>query len=155
MRMSALEIALHREAALAIAAAARSSHPQETGGLLLGWWDAHRIVVRDAVEVVDPAAGPSSWTREEQPAQAVLEAALAERAHPWLGYLGDWHSHTVAVTASSQDAVSIRRASRAYREPLVLLVYRPDDVFEYVVAHRGRIRHASLNQQFSEGSLQQ
>lgn len=58
------------------------------------------------------------------------------------GYVGDWHSHPAACGASSQDVTSIRRASRQYTEPLVLLVHRSDGTLDHVVAHRGRRRRA-------------
>lgn len=133
---------VHPDATKVIAAAAVAAHPRETGGLLLGWWDARYVVVRHAVEVPDPGATTNSWSRDEPQAQAALDTALAEHQHPWLGYVGDWHSHPAACGASSQDVTSIRRASRQYTEPLMLLVHRSDGTLDQVVAHRGRRRHA-------------
>ncbi|SHN88825.1 integrative and conjugative element protein, VC0181 family [Geodermatophilus obscurus] len=134
---------VHPDATEVIAAAAAAAHPRETGGLLLGWWDAGHVVVRHAVEVPDPGATTNSWSRDEPQAQAALDAALDEHQHPWLGYVGDWHSHPAPCGASSQDVTSIRRASRQYTQPLVLLVHRADSTFDHVVAHRGCTRHAT------------
>lgn len=128
----------------AVTAAAVTAHPRETGGLLLGWWDTGRIVVRFAVEVPDAQATTNSWTREQTRAQTALDAALDEHQHPWLGYVGDWHSHPAACGASIQDVASIRRASRQYGDPLILIVHRVDGVLDLVVAHRGRTRAASV-----------
>jgi integrative and conjugative element protein (TIGR02256 family) len=135
-----------------IATAATAAHPRETGGLLLGWWDTDKVVVRHAVEVPDPAATTNSWTRDEPHAQAALDAALAEHEHPWLGYVGDWHSHPEPCRASRQDVTSIRRASQQYPEPLVLLVYRADHSFDRVIAHRGHPRPPATPTLSTEGT---
>jgi len=126
-----------------IVAAAAAAHPRETGGLLLGWWDVGRIVVRRAVEVPDPGATANSWSRDEPRAQSALDTVLAEHQHPWLGYIGDWHSHPAAYGARSQDTASICRASTQYAQPLVLLVHRTGGAFDHVVAHRGWTRCAT------------
>ena len=138
MRPSRLSVELHPDAAATISSAAAAAQPRETGGLLLGWWDNGRVVVRHAVEVPDPDATTNSWSRDEHPAQAALDAALADHEHPWVGYVGDWHSHPAACGPSSQDKTSIQRASSEYDQPLVLLVHRADGVTEAIVADRGR-----------------
>jgi proteasome lid subunit RPN8/RPN11 len=135
-----LPIDVYGDAATLIAAAAAAARPCETGGLLLGWWDSGRVVVRYAIEVTDPHATAGSWTRDQLRAQAALDTTLTELDHPWLGYVGDWHSHPAPCAASTQDRVSIQRASRQYDQPLVLLIHRPDDAIETVAAHRGRKR---------------
>jgi proteasome lid subunit RPN8/RPN11 len=150
-----LTIDVHPNAINVIVVTASSAHPREIGGLLLGWWDTDRIVVRHAVEVADPAATTSSWSRDQPRAQAALETALAEHHHPWLGYVGDWHSHPAAHGASRQDLASIRRASRQYSQPLVLLIYRADGAFHHVVAHRGRTRRAIAPAVATEGLVAQ
>lgn len=144
---------VHPDATEVIAATAAAARPREAGGLLLGWWDADRVVVRYAVEVPDPEATTNSWSRGEPQAQAALDAALHEHGHPWLGYVGDWHSHPAPCGASSQDVTSIRRASRQYCEPLVLLVHRADSTFDHVIAHRGRARHATVPIHSTEGTV--
>jgi proteasome lid subunit RPN8/RPN11 len=138
MTRAPLTVDVHSDATLPIAAAASAAHPRETGGLLLGWWDVGLVVVRYAVEICDPDATTTSWSRDQPRAQAALEAALDELEHPWLGYVGDWHTHPAACGASSQDEASIRRASHQYNHPLVLLVHRTDGVVDLVAAHGGR-----------------
>lgn len=134
---------VHPDAAQVVSNAAAAALPRETGGLLLGWWDASKIIVRHAVEVPDPRATTNSWSRDEPRAQAALDAALAAHQHPWLGYVGDWHSHPADCGASSQDVISIRRASRQYTQPLALLVHRADGAVDHVVVHRGHRRRAT------------
>jgi integrative and conjugative element protein (TIGR02256 family) len=121
--------------------------PKETGGLLLGWWEDTTVVVGHAVEVPDPDATRSTWTRHEDAAQATLEAALRDLGHPWLGYVGDWHSHPAMLDASSTDELSLRRASSQYAKPLALLVHQPDGRLDVRVADRGHIRAARLDLQ--------
>lgn len=144
MRQASLAVDVHADAMTAIAAAAAVAHPRETGGILLGWWDDGRVAVWHAVEVPDPHATTNSWSRDELRAQAVLDATLAEYQHPWLGYVGDWHSHPAACGASGQDLASIRRASCQYDQPLVLLIHRADSVVETIAARRGHRRQATL-----------
>jgi proteasome lid subunit RPN8/RPN11 len=133
--MNELTQALHvaAEVTATIAAAAVAAHPRETGGLLLGWWDSGRVIVRHAVEVLDPNATETSWVRDHHTAQIALRDALGDHGHPWLGYVGDWHSHPVACGASGHDITSIQRASGQYEQPLVLLVHQVDSRIEAVV----------------------
>lgn len=136
---------LHPEARLAISEAAAAAAPRETGGLLLGWWDAGRVIVRHAIEVRDPAATTNSWIRHQAIAQYVLDQAMAALSHPWIGYVGDWHSHTAPRGASQQDLQTIRNASRGYPEPILLVVHRSDDQLDIRAALRGNLRPTMIN----------
>jgi integrative and conjugative element protein (TIGR02256 family) len=138
-----LPIEVHADATKIITAAATAARPRETGGLLLGWWDNGRVIVRHAIEVADPHATASSWSRDQPRAQAALDTALAELGHPWLGYVGDWHSHPAPCGASAQDLICIRRASRQYDQPLILIIHQPDDAVETIAAHHGRQRETA------------
>ena len=131
-------MALHAGVETALRYFAVASGVRETGGLLLGWWEGGAVVVRHAVEVTDPTATGTSWTRDETRSSVVLDSALATLEHPWLGYVGDWHTHPAPRGASSQDRRSIRRASRGYEDPLVLVVRRSDGILDIRSARRGR-----------------
>jgi integrative and conjugative element protein (TIGR02256 family) len=144
MRKLQVGIRLHVDARRAIAAAAAAGHPKETGGVLLGWWDDGNVVVRDAIEVADPFATTDSWSRDHDRSQLALDGALALHKHPWLGYVGDWHSHPAPCGPSSQDHRSIRHASRQYDHPIVLLIHRTDGAVDVVAANRGRAGRATL-----------
>lgn len=135
---SPVPVVIHPDARQTITAAAGRAEPLETGGLLLGWWDSGRVIVRSAVEVADPAASGASWIRRENLAQQVLDRAIATFGHPWMGYVGDWHSHPAACGASAQDLRSIRSASHAYPQPLLLIVHRCDGILDIRAAGRGR-----------------
>jgi proteasome lid subunit RPN8/RPN11 len=135
---SPVTVVIHSDASQAITTAAGRAAPVEAGGLLLGWWDNGTVIVRSAVEVVDPVASGTSWVRRETPAQQALDRAITALGHPWMGYVGDWHSHPVACGASAQDLHSIRSASRTYAQPLLLIVHRCDGVLDIRAARRGR-----------------
>jgi integrative and conjugative element protein (TIGR02256 family) len=112
--------------------------PLETGGLLLGWWSAGTVIIKDALEIADPNATSDAWSRHQETAQEVLDQALTRTAHPWLGYVGDWHSHPKSCPPSSTDLRTITQTSLQFAEPLVLLVHTPPDKFEVHAAHAGR-----------------
>ncbi|WP_422738094.1 Mov34/MPN/PAD-1 family protein [Micromonospora sp. WMMD729] len=131
-------VVIHSDARQTISEAAGRAAPLEAGGLLLGWWDSDRVIVRSAVEVVDPAASGTSWIRRENLAQQALDRAIATLGHPWMGYVGDWHSHPAPCEASAQDLKSIRSASRAYPQPLLLIVHSSGGVLDIRAARRGR-----------------
>lgn len=150
MRRRHVDVILHTEVSESISSAAAAAGSTETGGLLLGWWDAGTIVARHAVEVNDPEATVSSWTRDEGRAQQRLDEALVDLSHPWLGYIGDWHTHPACCGPSRQDEQSIRRASHEYDQPLLLLVHRADDKIEARVAHWGDICAFTIHSRPSE-----
>lgn len=118
--------------------AAARTHPAETGGLLLGWWENGVPVVSGWAEVPDPDATRNRWTRNEPAATAALTAA--RRVYPvHVGYLGDWHSHPAGVGPSPADVRALRRISRQYDEALALAVVRRGGRVETRLAYRGRL----------------
>jgi proteasome lid subunit RPN8/RPN11 len=139
-RAAPVQISLSGRARSVVDSAAAHAHPRETGGILIGWWDNPAVHVELAVEVPDPGATGHGWTRHEGAAQQALDEALRTAEHPWLGYVGDWHSHPAACGASRDDVSAIRRASRQYDHPLVLLVHRVDGTLDMRAARIGRAR---------------
>ncbi|MBK6872811.1 MAG: Mov34/MPN/PAD-1 family protein [Kineosporiaceae bacterium] len=137
-----LPVQVHPDAHAMVTQAASAAHPQETGGLLLGWWQAGSVVLRYAVEVIDPDATSTSWHRQEQLTQAALIRAIDDHEHPWLGYVGDWHTHPAACPPSRQDEACIREASTQFADPLVLLVHRFDGRLDIRAARAGRSQPA-------------
>lgn len=71
-------------------------------------------------------------------ARAALEAARAD-ASPYVGYVGDWHSHPANVAASSRDIKQLREDSRDYNEALALVVVRHNGSLDTRLALRGRL----------------
>lgn len=119
-------------------ALAAAAHPRETGGLLLGWWDDGIPVVVTAIEVPDPQATGTRWTRQPDAARDALQAARAA-ADPDVGYIGDWHSHPANVGASSRDIRQLRDDSRGYEHALALVVVRYGGQLDTRLARRGRL----------------
>lgn len=117
---------------------AKSRHPIETGGLLLGWWEGENVAVVDVIEVLDKRATHTSWIRREKTAQIALDQALAGRKGN-VGYVGDWHTHPAAIGASITDLLSLRRSSRQYNKPIVLVVRKLNEDIELHAAIKGKI----------------
>ncbi|WP_235568489.1 Mov34/MPN/PAD-1 family protein [Mycobacterium sp. Root135] len=130
-------------AVAAIHAAANRAAPNETGGLLLGWWEPTDVHVDIAVEVIDQEATGNSWTRRQVEAQRVLDAELAKSGNHVLGYVGDWHSHPAPVGASRRDMKSLAQSSLQYENPVVLIVRLSDATISIYAAQRGK--HLRLN----------
>jgi hypothetical protein len=85
-------------------------------------------VVVELLEVTDPAAGRSSYTRDHAHAEAALQRALADTnpADP-VGYVGEWHVHPAPQGPSRQDRRELRAVARQSPHPvaLVVLAYDP------------------------------
>lgn len=117
-------IACPRPVAESIAAAGRSSSPSEAGGILLGWSTADGFELTDALVVPDTSASGTSYTRDSEAAQAVLDDVLAgEPDGSPLGYIGEWHTHPAPRRPSTTDVRSMRSIARRLSDrPVVLLV---------------------------------
>jgi len=139
-----LTVVFDNDVAKTIGTITTAALPLETGGLLLGWWDAGTVFIKDAIEIVDPDATRIAWSRHQKIAQEILDEALARIAHPWLGYVGDWHSHPEQCPPSSTDLRTLGQTSMQFTEPLILLVHTPPDKFEVRAAHVGRPRTPSV-----------
>lgn len=137
-------VRLSATASTLIHTASERAKPTETGGLLLGWWEANTIVIADAVEVVDSGATHASWTRRESTAQEALDRALAASDNSNIGYVGDWHCHPAAVGASLTDLQSLAHSSAEYQMPLALVVRQADGLVRVYVGDRGRVRSANV-----------
>ena len=146
MTAGPVEVLLSGPVHAELRAAAGAALPRETGGLLLGWWDirdtAEVIIVRHAIEVPDRRATLTSWVRRPRAAQAELSRALAVLCHPLLGYVGDWHSHPKAYTASGHDRAALINTSLQYEHPVLLLIHLPGGEIDMTSAHAGDLRPA-------------
>ncbi|MEV8266231.1 Mov34/MPN/PAD-1 family protein [Microbacterium sp. NPDC076911] len=105
---------------------ARESLPRETGGILTGW-RADGMIFLDAFLVVHDhrATGRGYW-RRESPANKTLADYLRNADHPWIGYVGEWHSHPSPVPASATDVASIRAVAKQVLQPIALVVLMVD-----------------------------
>ncbi len=114
---------LRNGAGIFIQAAALTAMPNETGGILLGYFRSDAIVVSKAIEVTDAQATETSYTRREADAQSALIAAL-DALSAETGYVGDWHSHPGWAKASPQDLQAMDAAAVELGLPLALVIAR-------------------------------
>lgn len=95
------------------AAAHATSHlPQETGGVLLGYWHSSREVVVTCMTHAGPAAihKRRSYTPDYEFDEQWVARAYKDSRGTTV-YLGDWHSHPQTETPylSSKDKRALRR----------------------------------------------
>ncbi len=121
--MAPQPIAVGLTASVTITAAAASALPRETGGVLIGWHSASGIRIVRAVELPDEFATPRLYTRSLAASQAAIRDFLAEEPDTSpLGYVGEWHSHTKACSASELDLRSLKRVATGCQSPITLLI---------------------------------
>jgi proteasome lid subunit RPN8/RPN11 len=102
--------------------AAVRARPNETGGVLLGWYSAGTIHVSKVLEVPDSMSDSRRYRRDSAAAAHRLNAAIADAASNNVGYVGEWHSHTAIAGPSSIDRASINQLAAKSRMPLALVV---------------------------------
>ena len=146
MTAAPIEVLLSGPVIAELSSTARAALPNETGGLLLGWWETNdevdAVIVRHAIEVPDRRATPVTWVRRPSTARTALSRALTALKHPLLGYVGDWHSHPAPCAASGRDRQSVLRTSLQYEHPVLLLIGLPGNEIELTAAHAGEPRPA-------------
>jgi len=145
-----IEVLLSGPVIAELSSTARAALPNETGGLLLGWWETNdevdAVIVRHAIEVPDRRATPVTWVRRPSTARTALSRALTALKHPLLGYVGDWHSHPESCPASRQDQASLLRTSLQYEHPVLLLIHLPGGVIDIAAGYAGQPRSAVRRQ---------
>ena len=103
--------------------AADGAHPNETGGILIGWRTPSAVVIAAALEVADVGASPHRYRRHHTAAQSALANALAdEPPRSPLGYVGEWHVHPANHGPSRQDRREIAAISRLVAAPVTLII---------------------------------
>jgi integrative and conjugative element protein (TIGR02256 family) len=121
----AADIILSADAAASIHNASWAAMPRETGGILIGWRGGTTrltVTVLTGLVVSDPAAAHTTYELNRDRAQAALDAFVARRHDPNLGYVGEWHSHPAPQPPSSQDLRSLRASARLAPGPIALVV---------------------------------
>lgn len=102
---------------------AEQSLPVETGGILVGYRTHNSIVVSDALEVADAHSTSIAYRRDQELAQRSLDDRLRdEPASSYLGFVGDWHSHTGDADASTVDLTTLRENTLSDGDSLALIV---------------------------------
>jgi len=84
--------------------------PNETGGIVLGYWAADDAV---ATVLIGPGPGARHWSTGFAPDDAYQDSCLAieyEGSGRRIEYLGDWHSHPgSSATLSLKDRATLKR----------------------------------------------
>jgi proteasome lid subunit RPN8/RPN11 len=114
-------LALSESAQAAMIAAAARSHPNETGGILVGVEHAGHPWVTGVIEIMTGDRGRHHYKIPGGATQPAVHAA--RRADARVGYLGDWHSHPADVGPSSKDLATLALISvKSPRKPNPTLV---------------------------------
>ncbi len=116
----------------AIITAASASHPNETGGVLLGVLTRGRPWVTTATEVPHAGATGTYYELESGAAPAIADAMT--RLDPRLGYLGEWHSHPADIGPSHLDVQSMRKVAAdpasGCKHPILMIARRRGSAYE-------------------------
>lgn len=95
--------------------------PKETGGILLGFRTADKVVVTRVVVVNDPRSTRTRYLRRRRRAQQQLTEALAD-APAVVGYVGEWHTHPENQSPSGMDLRAVGETARLADGAIALLV---------------------------------
>jgi integrative and conjugative element protein (TIGR02256 family) len=125
--------------------AAHAALPNETGGILVGWYRGDVIQVERFVVVPDQTASLMRYTRRHRAASAELEKViLAEGEGTELGYVGEWHAHPTPALASWTDLRSLGRLAADVDDSVAMVLLSRDGADwcteTYVRSGRGRRR---------------
>jgi proteasome lid subunit RPN8/RPN11 len=118
-------ILIAETAADTVRASARSAHPNETGGILLGVTADGKPWITQAIEIHSHDRGRRHY---RLPYDRTHEAVhTARKADPRVGYLGEWHSHPADVGPSPIDRATMRRIAylrQPWFGPVLIVVRR-------------------------------
>ena len=107
-RGSRRQLLLSESAESVLIEAASSAYPNETGGILLGLRSQDDPWVTTVVELPSQQNGPAEYVIPAGATRTVVDALRVQDAR--LGYIGDWHAHTLDVGPSSVDRATMRRS---------------------------------------------
>jgi len=113
----------------------KKKYPKETGGILVGYIDKGVVRIKRAI-----GPGPNAiharakFLRDGEYCQAELDK-IFEQANGTIDYLGEWHSHPLAVGPSKRDRDSIREIARDTKyvlsNPVMGLCIRQRDGWDF------------------------
>jgi integrative and conjugative element protein (TIGR02256 family) len=97
--------------------------PNETGGVLVGFRSANRVVVTRVLPVSDAASTGISFRLSVSSAQRAVDD-LRPDAGAHIGFVGDWHIHPADSPPSAMDTDSLTKTG-VESEDLIALVVLP------------------------------
>ncbi|QYH36943.1 SAVED domain-containing protein [Salinibacterium sp. M195] len=147
--MTTPTISLDLAAGRRIVLASIAGLPREVGGILIGYREGERIVVKAAVEVDSRNSGTHHYIQNHEDAVEALRK-YRSTLHPEdiSGYVGEWHSHPQPSEPSPKDLATMRATFKASAgNPIALIVCAPDaddHRFHGVVFKKGRFGRVSV-----------
>jgi proteasome lid subunit RPN8/RPN11 len=114
--------------------------PQETGGILVGYYENGNVIVERVLVVQPERPESANYTRNSARAQTALKSLLDQAPSGAWGYVGEWHSHPQVVGPSSIDRKSLARITRRNGDVTALVVHAPNDTFWGLVGSPSRFR---------------
>ena len=96
----------------------------ETGGMLLGYWRGHHVVITAATGPGPEAQRGTAWFRPDQQWQTEVLSRTYAASGRTITYLGDWHTHPGGGGSPSRtDRRTMRAVKReaAARQPRPLM----------------------------------
>lgn len=100
------DVLISEQAERTLIEASADAYPVETGGLLLGVRARASVWITTAVEIKGGRGSGHYRVPENVTIPIVAEARSS--IDPRIGYLGEWHSHTVDRGPSTQDRAVMR-----------------------------------------------
>lgn len=141
---------MSESARLELEQASVASHPKETGGILVGvHTHGSRPWIVHAVEIPSKNSGVTHYVLPPRKRHEVVER-LRKQHDSRLGYLGEWHSHPLDVSASPTDIASIREIALDARggcaRPVLIVARRVGDGYtlDGMQFDRGSLRALQL-----------
>lgn len=116
------QLDLTAQARDALRAGARASRRRERGGILVGYRTQTGLRIEDALLVPDQTAARTHYLRRAKDAARVLNDYLDNDLDPFVGYVGEWHTHPSPVPPSPTDRASMRLMSIRNKSPVALIV---------------------------------
>jgi hypothetical protein len=116
----AFRVRVSRTELRAAVMASRAKLPNESGGILVGWYSGRTIHVCSMLVVPDTGADSHNYQRDAAAASLLLSEEVTR--HDGHGYVGEWHSHTRMIGPSGLDRRSISVLASGSRLPLALIV---------------------------------
>lgn len=151
-RPLAIQVWIEASLLQVLIAKAEAADPNETGGMLVGYWavDGGDLVVVDEIPGGPGAKRTRTGFRPDGRWQQARLQQLYLASERTTTYVGDWHSHPrETATPSRKDAKTARRVATSKRgrtpRPLTLIVGRHETWHaEAYIYEEGSLRHVSL-----------
>lgn len=106
--------------------AAVMARPLETGGILIGWREDHRVVVVDFIELPSTGRTSSAYQLDPDLVNQALDKYRTFTDDARRGYVGAWHSHPALSPPSWIDRRTFVKASKGNAHSLAYVVVATD-----------------------------